>query len=159
MQSAPPPPEEQSVLGEINESIRNIKDIRKFIDVSKFSIPETLADAKHNAQLNFETFKGNYILIICVCTLVFLIREVLSIPLVVLWACYFYFTPRGSETRRIGGVTLDKRRCLAATVIVSIVYCIVFRNILLNMMVTFSIAMFLVVGHMIAYKADDNSPL
>ncbi|KAG0435377.1 hypothetical protein DMUE_4756 [Dictyocoela muelleri] len=150
-----PSQEEKTLMTEINESIRNMPDVRKFIDISKFSFPETLSDAKHRAELNFDNFKGNYFIIIMICTLVFLIKEILSIPLVALWVCYFYFAPKLGDNYRIANVTMDKTKYLVITLGISVVYCLFFKNIIFNLMVTFSIATFLVIGHMIAYEPEE----
>ncbi|EPR78197.1 hypothetical protein SLOPH_509, partial [Spraguea lophii 42_110] len=72
--------------------IQASEDVKTFFNLQKFKIPSDTDEIKERAKTNIERFKGNYLLIFLFFSIVFIIKQILVVPIILLWLAYTYLS-------------------------------------------------------------------
>ncbi|TBU06073.1 PRA1-like protein [Hamiltosporidium magnivora] len=141
----------------IKEIISSSKDIKTFFDKTKFSLPKDSEQCKKRFFENTSRFKGNYLIIAISFTVLFFLFKIFAIPLALLWFFYIYFvgfTIHG--TSNIVGKTISTIWIFRITVAVSVIYSLLFGNIIMTGLAFISLCGIAIISHCLSYKEEEE---
>lgn len=140
----------------ISALINNAKPVQEFVDINIISCPKSINDISERMKYNFENYKGNYIILAIFFSIVFVVFNPPSLPLIFLWAGFFTVFKEKTQVN-LSSYVLKRETTLKILGGVSVLYVLFVYYIVFALLATISFFVLLVVCHMNLFYEKEES--
>lgn len=148
---------DQTILNYLTETIKGAKPPQEFLDINVISVPSK-SEIKQRVELNFEKYKGNYLILLCFFIGLFVILNPQTIPLILLWGLYFYSFKKEEQEITVKGMNIKKNWILRGLGVFTLLYVLLIYNVIVIIFAMSSFFALLVFAHMLLFhdKEEDE---
>ncbi|EJW04864.1 hypothetical protein EDEG_00957 [Edhazardia aedis USNM 41457] len=147
---------DQTFFKYIKETLEKAHPAYDFIDVNIFSVPKEKNDIKERIKINHEKYKGNYLIVIFFCAFVYLVFNIVIVPLILLWFAFFAVFKKDQEVINFRKYTIKKDYAMKGLILVTCIYLIFEYDVIFSMLATISFCTFIILGHMLLFFDKDE---
>lgn len=134
----------------MTNTVKSAPSIYDFFDFHTFSLP-TKSDLKLRITTNFDRFKGNYLVAVLLIAFMYLVFNPAVIPLFGLWACFMYFFKTENQVFKCRGKEIKRDHVFKALCVGTVLYLVVFFNVIFALLATTSFGSILILTHMLLF--------
>lgn len=150
--------ENETLFTYITTTVKNSKQPQDFLDINNFSIPKQ-SELKERCKINIEKYRGNYLVVLGLFLFMFVILNPVILPLIVLWAVYFFFINTGEQRLVMKGYVIRKEWVLKGMAGFSIVYILCAYWVFVSLLATTSLFGAVVMAHMLLFYEKENDQI
>lgn len=141
---------EINVYDYVVSEIRNMPQFNDFLDIKKFKWPKDIKEFQENISINFQKFKGNYILLFLMFAILFLVFKPKAVIFAFIWILYFYMKKR-DVSFIIFNYEVKTEHMLPIAIGASFVLLILLNSVIIVAMCIFSLFVLTSFSHLCLY--------
>lgn len=147
--------ENETLYTYLATTIKDSKNPQDFFDINCFSMPKQ-SELKERCKVNFDKYRGNYLILLLIFILMFVILNPVILPLLVGWAIFFFFVNKGEQNIVLKGYVIQKDWVLKGVMACSVVFILCIYWVFVSLLATTSLYVLVVFIHMLLFSAKEE---